>query len=944
MFNVYAPIRDSSEAVHAAFLGDLDKACREVKAERKRRPLLVMGDFNAPITLVTNPSMDPPAVSQLKGLLCSIGCKSAHTLCPSKRKWTCELPGRRAETKDRRNVGTEKVGQKGEEGKVEMGRKGSEPEGTDNNGMVKRGREGEENGDKACEYMHVKGEVGKKGGSKRRGDNKVRRQLDHIMVSERFACSIRRHKVLKAPVPTVHCVVMADVKIKWRSKGTGGQSKVPWPRLGDEEKKASFQQAVWEMAKKEEEITWEYLSENMVHTAQRLSKKDRTPKTTNAPTGTENTPPGTETPRISGFRDLFLQSRKPDHFKEVLKEHGEEIEAQIGQECAEIEAGLRRNRSNPWRTLRRICGLYRETLCIETSSTRETLNIVKDFFARMGSDDRGDKDIKFDKVVSPKVPINDESFTVEELEGGISRLARNKAHGIDQIPEQALRMITEHAELRKSLLHIINEVHRTGVSPASWKIVLQVPIPKKGDLTQIANWQPICLVNSAVKLMNAMILKRIRPSIEPLLRDSQFGFRPERSTAGAQIILNDARVRATRGKKGIAVAFMDFAKAFPSVSFHAIRAALNAFHVGPALTRMVMSLYSNLKGIVRTPYGNTDSFPIETGILQGDVLAPYLFVLVIDRILNKALDNKPLGILLRSSGTKSRGIQEFRLKDIDYADDIALLASTKHEISQMIEATANEAKPANLRIAVGKTKTAWMAFGKVPGGTRELRAGSLGKIPLVDSYRHLGHLQDATASSPIKDRLRITWAAFRKLSGIWASPLSAATKIRLFDCLIYPILTFGAACLSLSNKMLRKTEVEVNMMRRFACNSAKLDDFGHCYPLESLYCGTPRFSTVHRVARAKIVGHMLRHSSTFRELVQWNSTEKTRNISPSEASFNDLGVTLEQALVYSQDRIHWQKLCDELRQELEPLPMYEVLRSPRWKTKHTQAVKKQKLL
>ena len=63
LFNVYAPIRDSSEAVHAAFLGDLDKARREVKAERKRRPLLVMGDFNAPITLVTNPSMDPPAVS-----------------------------------------------------------------------------------------------------------------------------------------------------------------------------------------------------------------------------------------------------------------------------------------------------------------------------------------------------------------------------------------------------------------------------------------------------------------------------------------------------------------------------------------------------------------------------------------------------------------------------------------------------------------------------------------------------------------------------------------------------------------------------------------------------------------------------------------------------------------------------------------------------------------
>ena len=421
---------------------------------------------------------------------------------------------------------------------------------------------------------------------------------------------------------------------------------------------------------------------------------------------------------------MFLKSRKPDHFKEVLKKHGTEIEAQIQKECSEIEYGLRKNRSNLWRTLRRVCGSYRDTFRIETSSTRETLHIVKDFFARMGSDDRGDKNITFEAVTSIKIPINDDIFSMEELEDGISRLARKEwAPGIDQIPAEVLAIITEHKDLRNVMLNIINEVHRKGVSPESWKVVLQVPIPKKGDLTQISNWRSICLVNSEVKLMNAMILRRMRPAIEPLLRDSQFGFRPERSTAGAQKILNDVKIRSSRNKRRVAVAFMDFAKAFPSVSFYAIRAALKAFHVGPAITSMIMSLYSNLRGIAQTPYGNTDSFPIETGILQGDVLAPNLFVLVIERILHKAIDNKPPGILLRSSGTKSKGIQEFRLKDIYYADDIALLAETKHEISEMIEATANEAQYANLRVAVGKHKTAWMAFGKVPGGTRELRAG-----------------------------------------------------------------------------------------------------------------------------------------------------------------------------------------------------------------------------
>ena len=171
-------------------------------------------------------------------------------------------------------------------------------------------------------------------------------------------------------------------------------------------------------------------------------------------------------------------------------------------------------------------------------------------------------------------------------------------------------------------------------------------------------------------------------------------------------------------------------------------------------------------------------------------LAPYLFVLVVDRILYRALETKPLGLILETSGTKSRGIQEVRLRDINHADEIALLAPTKGELSKMIDSTAQEAKQANLHIAVGQNKTAWLAFGKIPGGTRDLRTNFFGKIPYVDKYRYLGNMQDAyNDSSSVRDRLRLTWAGFRKLKGIWESPLSAATKLRLFDCLVYPILT-----------------------------------------------------------------------------------------------------------------------------------------------------------
>ena len=93
---------------------------------------------------------------------------------------------------------------------------------------------------------------------------------------------------------------------------------------------------------------------------------------------------------------------------------------------------------------------------------------------------------------------------------------------------EAIQAISGHPDLRLQLLEIINQVHATGVTEEAWRITLQIPIPKKGDLTKIENWRPICVVNSIVKLMNHMILSRIRPNIEKSLRDNQYGFRPNR--------------------------------------------------------------------------------------------------------------------------------------------------------------------------------------------------------------------------------------------------------------------------------------------------------------------------------------------------------------------------------------------------------------------------------
>ena len=186
---------------------------------------------------------------------------------------------------------------------------------------------------------------------------------------------------------------------------------------------------------------------------------------------------------------------------------------------------------------------------------------------------------------------------------------------------------------------------------------------------------------------------------------------------------------------------------------------------------------------------------------------------------------------------RKRNLQEKRISDIDLADDIALFSDTKEGLQEMIDETSQDASLANLKIAVGVTKNAYtnlISFGKVAGSNKNLQTKELETAPRVDSYRHLGHLQDNETSSTNKDRLKLACTSFASMRGIWISSLSSHIKLRLYDVLIYPILNFGSGALHISQKMLCSIDDEINTMRRIASQCNKLDEYGFCYPTDSL--------------------------------------------------------------------------------------------------------------
>ena len=206
-----------------------------------------------------------------------------------------------------------------------------------------------------------------------------------------------------------------------------------------------------------------------------------------------------------------------------------------------------------------------------------------------------------------------------------------------------------------------------------WRQGCLLPFPKKGDLGNTANYRGITLTSIAAKLYNSMLLIRLRPHVDPILRRNQNGFRQNRSTSG-QILTIRRIIEDVKGKHLPAtMLFVDFSKAFYSIHCLKMKEILLSFRVPEETVNAIMMLYMNIKSMVRSPDGGTEFFYVTSGVLQGDTLAPYLFVIFLDCVLRKAFDaNKELGFTLSKS--RSRRHPTVKLTDVDYADDLAIIS------------------------------------------------------------------------------------------------------------------------------------------------------------------------------------------------------------------------------------------------------------------------------
>ena len=161
----------------------------------------------------------------------------------------------------------------------------------------------------------------------------------------------------------------------------------------------------------------------------------------------------------------------------------------------------------------------------------DTLNIVDGPFTEA-------QYAKAKKVVKCGKPCGDDGITLEFL----------KYAGLDDI-----------------VLGFINKAYSSGDLPERWKTLIIVPVPKTGDLTKPDKYRGISLISLVMKLFNTMLLNRIRPVFDPLLRTPQNGFRQKRTTVGQIMALRRLLEGVTADNLSCVLTFIVFMKAFKTI-------------------------------------------------------------------------------------------------------------------------------------------------------------------------------------------------------------------------------------------------------------------------------------------------------------------------------------------------------------------------------------------
>ena len=400
---------------------------------------------------------------------------------------------------------------------------------------------------------------------------------------------------------------------------------------------------------------------------------------------------------------------------------------------------------------------------------------------------------------------------------------KNKAGGIDKISMQVLKKISPY--IAAPLEHIFNRCLQNSEWPSALKEAEIIPIHKSGDKSNPNNYRPISLISNIAKIFEKIIHSNL---IKFLLKNKvistwQFGFLKNCGTKDALAYITDLIHNNIDTKKATIATFLDLKKAFDTVNHKILISKLEKCGVrGPAL-KLFENYLSDRLQTLKIGHHNSDKLLLKTGVPQGTILGPLLFLIYINDIFCLIKD----GCIL------------------SYADDTTIIstANTWEEARNQMNLylkTVSDWLSIN-KLTLNLSKTVYLTFGSYKNSIPKVLDIKVKDVPIMkaDATKFLGvtidsHLKWQHHIQTVIKRTKYLLFVFYKLASIMNTKTLLIIYHALFNSIAsYGIIAWGGAYKNVLNPLLRLQKRILKII--FKNNIAPVITLKQTFIMDSMY-------------------------------------------------------------------------------------------------------------
>ena len=219
-----------------------------------------------------------------------------------------------------------------------------------------------------------------------------------------------------------------------------------------------------------------------------------------------------------------------------------------------------------------------------------------------------------------------------EVRASVESANKEKASGDNDIPVEYWQALLSNVETFNILYDCVVEFWQSGECPKDWLVGRLKLLPKKGDLQDLNNWRGIMLLDTMAKVVSSIISKRLQRVLLEVGIEEQNGFMPRRGCVDGIFSLKVALQKRREHGLDSWLLFIDLIKALDTVPREMLFAVLEKFGIPPHLCGLIINLHMGC--IVKINVGESDvEVCCTVGVKQGDNLAPILFIIFMQAVL-----------------------------------------------------------------------------------------------------------------------------------------------------------------------------------------------------------------------------------------------------------------------------------------------------------------------